>query len=182
MTIRYLSEPKNENAIIYIATVTLFMPDTSPERTISQSQRDALTAAFDACTCFRFRRASRLVTQLFDNHLKGTGLRATQLVLLAALAEKDGLAHNELADRIGVSASALTRALKPLVKKEFVEVRAQDGRRNAMSLTAAGAEVALQAAPSWQIAQDEMAQLVAPFPLSDLLTILDRFSDSAQKR
>ena len=37
-----------------------------------------------ACACFNLRKATRMVTQLYDDALKPVGIRATQLTVLAA--------------------------------------------------------------------------------------------------
>ena len=37
-----------------------------------------------ACACFNLRKATRMVTQLYDEALKPAGIRATQLTVLAA--------------------------------------------------------------------------------------------------
>ena len=40
----------------------------------------------DICACFNFRKASRAVTQFFDETLAPSGLRSTQLVILPNVA------------------------------------------------------------------------------------------------
>ena len=45
--------------------------------------REAYAAAAKVCACFNLRKASRVVTQLFNKALQPSGLRSTQFVLLA---------------------------------------------------------------------------------------------------
>jgi hypothetical protein len=49
------------------------------------------------CTCSALRRASRSVTQHFEAHFRGTGLRVTQFTVLAALVQTGPLAISLLA-------------------------------------------------------------------------------------
>src|SRR5476651_2814628 len=47
-----------------------------------ESDESKLAEMARTCACFNFRKASRSVTQLFDQILAPTGLRSTQLVIL----------------------------------------------------------------------------------------------------
>ncbi len=52
----------------------------------SQSQLDMakFSEMASSCACFQFRKASRSVTQLYDQILAPVGLRSTQVVILVA--------------------------------------------------------------------------------------------------
>src|SRR6185369_1797370 len=69
------------------------------------------------CASFNLRKASRAVTQLFDNALHPIGLRSTQLVILLASGIYESLSLSQLADIIVSDRTTLTRALKPLLRK-----------------------------------------------------------------
>ncbi len=74
------------------------------------------------CACGRLRRATRALTQLYDDLMEPSGLRVTQFSLLRTL-ERTGpqritaLAATALLDR-----TALTRTLDPLVEQGFVAI------------------------------------------------------------
>ena len=78
------------------------------------------------CTCSRLRRAGRGVTQLYDQALEPAGLTIGQFGLLAHLAtiaagEGGGIAIGTLAHARGMDPTTLTRNLKPLVAKGWIE-------------------------------------------------------------
>ena len=105
----------------------------------SNGARGDLADALDVCACFNFRKASRAVTQLYDEALQPSGLRATQLVILLSAAVNPGLGISKLARELVMDASTLNRNLKPLEKRGLISVDdSKDGRRRLVSLTAKG--------------------------------------------
>src|SRR6478752_4562783 len=82
-----------------------------------------------ACACGRLRRATRALTQLYDDLLAPAGLRVTQFSLLRTLAREGPMRISELAAAQLLDRTALSRNLDPLVELGHVEiVRGQDAR------------------------------------------------------
>ena len=81
------------------------------------------------CACFNFRKASRSVTQLFDQMLAPTGLRSTQLVILITGELLGPSSIARLARELVMDRSTLTRNLKPLLSMGLLQIL--DGRRAA---------------------------------------------------
>lgn len=52
------------------------------------------------CTCLRLRKASRCVSQIYDQHLQRHGLTITQYGLLAHLSRLDGISIGTLAEKL----------------------------------------------------------------------------------
>lgn len=126
------------------------------------------------CTCFKLRRATRRVTQIYDRHLQPTGLRITQYGLLARL--RGGPLHmTELAERMGMDRTTLTRNLRPLERLGYVAVDpGEDRRTRSVLLTDTGRAAASAALPYWREAQAAVrAALGAPLT-DDLHGLLDR--------
>lgn len=112
-----------------------------------------------ACTCANLRKATRVVTQIYDAALKPTGLRATQFTLLATVQKTGELPMSHLADALGMERTTLTRNLKPLVSKGLVEIEHESDRRvRRVRLTGAGARTLKQARPSWEDAQSRVVE------------------------
>ena len=57
-----------------------------------------LDQVVSTCACFNLRKASRVVTQHFDEILKPSGLLVTQFTILAAVAIVKSATINELAE------------------------------------------------------------------------------------
>lgn len=85
------------------------------------------------CTHTSLRRAARRLGQLYDEAIAPTGLTSSQALLLAqidalvAVHGEGGPTLRVLADRLAIRISALTHALRPLIRDGLVEVR-QDAR------------------------------------------------------
>jgi DNA-binding MarR family transcriptional regulator len=116
----------------------------------------------EACSCFAVRRAARAITQLYDRHLRGTGLRANQFTLLVVLARAgDPLPMGRLASLLGVERTTLTRNLRPLEAQRFVAMRTGDDHRvRRVALTERGRAAALAALPAWRKAQSSVGEQV----------------------
>jgi DNA-binding MarR family transcriptional regulator len=96
-----------------------------------------------ACTNTALRRAARQLTHLYDEAVAPMDLKATQLGLLSqidSLGGDDGPTLRALAERLAIRISALTHALRPLVRDGLVELRpnARDKRTKHAALTALG--------------------------------------------
>src|SRR5947207_13920835 len=75
-----------------------------------------------ACACGRLRRASRALTQFYDDALAPTGLRVTQLSLMRTLAREGTTRVSALAKVFMLDRTALSRALDPLVARGYVRI------------------------------------------------------------
>jgi DNA-binding MarR family transcriptional regulator len=128
------------------------------------------------------RKATRAVTQLFDEALAPAGLRSTQLVLLVAVGACEPTPMAQLADAMVMDRSTLTRNLQPLVRSGWIKVTTgKDRRVRLVSLTAAGHRVILRAAPLWQHTQDAMLHHYGKGNWRQLLQRLEAATDAATK-
>ncbi|MEE9209045.1 MAG: MarR family winged helix-turn-helix transcriptional regulator [Kiloniellales bacterium] len=110
------------------------------------------------CTCFGLRKAARAVTQMYDQALKPSGLRATQLSLLAVTERAGPRRMAEIAELLVMDRTTLTRNLKPLLDQGLLErVAGADRRRRPIAITAKGRAALAQALPYWREAQMHMA-------------------------
>jgi DNA-binding MarR family transcriptional regulator len=127
------------------------------------SQTPARTATMSAssqgCTCAKLRRLTRRITAVYDRELAGAGLRVTQYSLLAALRnDTSGVGLTELAERMDMDRSTLSRNLRPLIDRGWAELVAhgQDARVRVARLTAPGLAQWQSARPYWKRAQNEV--------------------------
>jgi len=108
----------------------------------------------ETCACHRIRMASRAVTRSYDEALRPSGLRATQVALLAALAVEGAMSIAALARSVGMDRSTLTRNLAPLEAEGLLAIGAEGWRRSrTLDLTAKGRARLKRALPLWQTAQ-----------------------------
>ena len=125
------------------------------------------------CTCSRLRRATRAVTQLYDDALEPVGLRVTQLSLLRTLQRQGTLRIGDLAARNLLDRTALSRNLDPLAERRLVAIiPGRDARTREVTLTRQGIAAIAAAAPHWDRVQREVARHVGRDRLDDLYAVL----------
>jgi DNA-binding MarR family transcriptional regulator len=125
------------------------------------------------CACTRLRRASRAVTQLYDDALAPTDLRVTQFALLRTLERRGPTTISALASTLLLDRTALSRNLDPLAARGLVAIApGGDARTREARLTAAGRKALAAAEPCWMNAQREVARRVGASRLDALYELL----------
>ena len=110
------------------------------------------------CVCGNLRMAARAVTSVYDRHLAESGVQASQMAVLWAVSNAQGMTVKELAERIAMHETTLIRNLRVLERSGWVALEVgTDRRQRIASLTAGGREVFARALPLWQSAQKEIA-------------------------
>lgn len=106
------------------------------------------------CACLNFRKASRFITNLYDEYLRPVGLRATQLSLLMALEQAGSVTITTLAELLLMDRTTLPRDLKPLERNGWVSITpGKDRRKRFIALTPDGQQLLNTALPLWEQAQ-----------------------------
>jgi DNA-binding MarR family transcriptional regulator len=106
------------------------------------------------CACFSLRKASRAVTQLYDDALRPAGLRSTQFSLLALLRLAGTVPMTKLAEEAVMDRTTLARNLEVLQRDGLVRVQpGKDARVREVEVTRAGVARLEEAFPRWQRAQ-----------------------------
>lgn len=124
---------------------------------------DAARSVTETCLCHRARMAARAVTRDYDLALRKTGLRATQLAVLAAIAAKGALSIKALADDLGMDRTTLTRNLRPLEDLGYVAIGDEARHRSrTLALTESGDTALAAALPLWERAQRALQQRLGP--------------------
>jgi len=113
----------------------------------------ATTPTPSGCTNFKLRQLTRRVTQHYDQHLASAGLKITQYSLLTHVDRLGPLAPGELARRMDMGASTLTRNLQPMVAAGWLEMGAgPDARSRLVHITEAGREMRRLSQRRWKAA------------------------------
>ena len=132
-------------ALIYRSIYSYFMQHSSTSKTRS----------IGSCHCMALRRAARRISEMYDDALSATGLRATQFAILATLNASDGISVNELADQLDLDRTTTGKNLRPLEREGLIAivVSAKDRRSRVIALTPAGRKRVGEAFPLWAQAQ-----------------------------
>jgi len=122
------------------------------------------TATPRGCTNFKLRQLLRRVSRLYDAELACAGLKGTQYSLLSHLAGMSPISPGELARRMEMDPSTLTRNVRLLIEQAWVErLPGPDTRTHLLAITARGLAKHAQAKAHWKRAQLSLnAQLGRP--------------------
>jgi DNA-binding MarR family transcriptional regulator len=115
-----------------------------------------------ACLAARLRLLNRVVTNLYDDALRPHGLRVSQMHVLVAVAAAGPLRAVDVARRLRLDASTLSRDLERLVKRKWVRSSPGPGRARKLEITSSGQELLAAALGDWREAQRKARQLLSP--------------------
>jgi DNA-binding MarR family transcriptional regulator len=137
-----------------------------------------------ACTNTALRRAARRLGNLYDDALAPVGLKATQIGLLADIerlaAANEGRSPTlqDLATKLVLQISAVTHALRPLVRDDLVALSPdkEDRRAKRVALTDHGAVVLHDALHLWAAANRQVENVLGSEAADALRTLADYVS------
>lgn len=126
------------------------------------------------CTNLKLRQLSRAVTRHYDAYVVPTGLKNTQYSLLSHVVALGPLRPGELAARMKLEPSTLTRNLQPLAAAGWVELGpGEDARSRLVSATEAGRAKRAEAQKAWKQAQLALNARLGEARVAALHTLLD---------
>jgi DNA-binding MarR family transcriptional regulator len=117
---------------------------------------DYKTRGFE-CFAGNARMAARSATKLYDERLRPSGLRASQLAVLWAVLALEPVTARRIANAIVSDETTLSRNLKVLAADGLIAIKPGEDRRNRLiTLTRAGRRALERALPLWERAQSDM--------------------------
>jgi DNA-binding MarR family transcriptional regulator len=109
------------------------------------------------CMCANLRRASRALTQLYEDALRPLGLRATQFTVLQALVLAGEVSQGTLGEILAMDTTTLTRTLAIMSRHGWIAKRyGKDRRERRLCLTKSGEVQLNRATPSWEKVQTKL--------------------------
>jgi DNA-binding MarR family transcriptional regulator len=140
-------------------------------------------ALFDLpCACQNLRRATRIVTRIYDEELKKAGLEITQFGLLTALVATGELNQKRLSEGFRMDSTTLTRTLERMQKRGWISVtRGVDKRERLFSLTAAGKRQIAKARQHWELAESRLRNELGETGWNDMKESVSLVTKSAIK-
>jgi DNA-binding MarR family transcriptional regulator len=128
------------------------------------------------CTHTALRQASRQLTQVYDDAIAPSGLTSAQAMLVTRLDELGGApggtgpSLQALAKRLSIQISALTHALRPLLRDGVLELHAdpKDGRIKRAVLTEKGMKQTRQMYALWGAVNQRMDAVLGAGTAADL--------------
>lgn len=135
------------------------------------------------CVCNTLRMVTRVVTQLYDDVLRPSGLRVTQFSILATIGRMGEANLRQLENTLAIDQTTLTRSLNLLERDGVIERASHhDGRIKAMRLTSKGRRVLEVARPLWAQAQDKVLRALGTKAWADAQRRLTHLHHVAVKK
>lgn len=109
------------------------------------------------CTNLKLRQLSRAVTRHYDWRVGAVGLKNTQYSLLSHVVALGPVRPSDLAGRMRLEASTLTRNLQPLIAQGWVrQADGEDARSHLIEATDTGRSKRVEGQRAWKEAQLEL--------------------------
>jgi DNA-binding MarR family transcriptional regulator len=126
------------------------------------------------CPAFNIRAASRVITQIFDDTLKPSGLQITQFAVLVGVHIMDTPSISILAKGLVMDRTTLTRSLRPLESEGYIKIISGDDKRTRfVKLTAKGKSAIDKTLPYWEKAREIVAKEFGEKNLGGLIKDLE---------
>src|SRR6476646_9185446 len=116
----------------------------------------------DNCLCLHVQRAARGLARRFDDVFRPLGLTHGQFSLLMSLNRPEPPTIGRVAAVLAMDRTTLTANLKPLERRNLVQIHidATDRRSRRLALTPAGLTLLAAALPVWRREHAALDQLV----------------------
>jgi len=145
-------------------------------------RKDAESVLQLDCACSLTRRAARSITQLYDIVLAPLGIKATQFVLLRAIADAGQIAQWQLSKDLSIAVETLTRRLATMRRAGWVELHSgADKREHLYTTTSIGRQQLEEAIPYWNRAQERLREQLGPEGWRETQACLDRLAIAAER-
>jgi DNA-binding MarR family transcriptional regulator len=132
------------------------------------------------CAALNFRRTARAVTRWYDLALAPSGIRATQMAILTAIAKFQPVSMSRIGEILVLDQTTLTRSLRLLQKQGLLEVSRRSARRQRfVVLTDSGVKALALAVPLWRAVQAKFLSDMGKDNWSVLRDELERLARAA---
>jgi DNA-binding MarR family transcriptional regulator len=133
-----------------------------------------MVAKPQGCTNLKLRQLMRRVAQRYDAEVGQVGLKGTQYSLLSHVVKLGPIRPVDLAARMNVDASTLSRNLQPLIAAGWLTLEAgADARSRLVHATEAGRAKRQEAQRRWRVAQEGINATLGPERVVALHALID---------
>ncbi|AHV97933.1 MarR family winged helix-turn-helix transcriptional regulator [Paenibacillus sabinae] len=131
--------------------------------------------ASSVCNCINLRRASLVITELYDRYLAPSGLNNSQFTLLRHIDRMGPVSVSDVALKMRLDRTTLVRNLKALEERGYVQdTSAKGSRSRQLTLTESGKAVHAAAGQLWDEVQSFVEQSLGKEDLAALTVLLSK--------
>lgn len=134
------------------------------------------------CMCSSVRRASRALTQLYEQALGPLGLRATQFTILQVLSLTGEVSQGQLGEMLAMDSTSLTRTLEIMRREGWIaDRRGEDRRQRWLRLAKAGEAKLNRTLPDWEKVQARLHRQLGGQAWKDLFQLTNQVTELATR-
>ena len=138
---------------------------------ISPSQASQLN---QACIADKLRLLNRIVTQLYDEALRPTGLTTSQMNILVVVAKYGEATPVEVGNWLHMEKSTLSRNVGRLQQNEWLAIRPSGkGRTHTLKLTVKGNRALRKGLPLWESAQKKAKAILGKAGIGEIMRVAE---------
>jgi DNA-binding MarR family transcriptional regulator len=114
------------------------------------------------CLASQLRLLSRVISNLYDDALRPHGIRMSQMNILVALAVAGPVRAVDVARRLYLDTSTLSRDLERLIERKWVQSAPGKGRARTLEITASGRALLTKTHEDWRESQRQAREMLTP--------------------
>ncbi len=138
---------------------------------ISQSEASQLN---QACIADKLRLLNRIVTQLYDEALRPTGLTTSQMNILVVVSKYGHAMPSEVGNWLHMEKSTLSRNVRRLQQSGWLTIRPSGkGRSHTLTLTVKGNRALRKALPLWESAQKKAKVILGKAGIGEIMRVAE---------
>lgn len=149
------------------------MPDTS---SLSTPNFDRINPS--ECVNAKLRRLHRLINSAYQQAIRPFGLRGSMLSILFIIGKMKTVNQKEIADRLVLDPSTMSRDLKKLEEKGWISKTrsASDPRQHDLSLTKEGYLLLEEVSPVWEALHEKVQGILGQFNIRQIDVLIQAIS------
>jgi DNA-binding MarR family transcriptional regulator len=145
--------------------------------------KESQPAKISASPCYgaAVRKASRILTRIYDEALAPSGLNLTQFSIAYLLTHPGPATISDLAAWMDTDKTAMGRNLLPMQRERLIAVKkGTDRRSREVSLTPSGAARYKKATPLWKQAQQRVEKMLGKSEANAFRSLLEQVASNRQ--
>lgn len=124
------------------------------------------------CINGKLRRLHRMLNGVYENKFKPYGLQGSMLSILFIIGKRKHINQKNVAELLVLDQSTMSRDLKKLVSKGWVQInKGQDSRNSELELTESGYQLLEEIIPVWEQLHHSFEALLGKFSIQQIDTI-----------
>ena len=115
---------------------------------------------------------NRIITKLYDEALRPTGLTTSQMNILMVVAKYGEASPHQVGDWLHMEKSTLSRNLRRLEQNGWLTIqRLKTGRTHTLKLTPKGSRALQKGLPLWESAQREAQAILGKTGVEEIMRV-----------